>query len=107
MLKPRSLRIRTNRLVTLSVLVGLAGIGLALQVLHAQNQQKPEIGELDKQKAAQAFPSKLAYSPYAGRNYPARPYFGDTSILRSPWMPVHLVRASGPVTPIALHGVKR
>jgi Protein of unknown function (DUF3604) len=37
-------------------------------------------GALDKEKAAKAFPAKPPYSPYAGRNYPSRPLFGDTHL---------------------------
>ena len=37
-----------------------------------------DIGTLDKATAEKAFPAKPPYSPYAGRNFPARPYFGDT-----------------------------
>jgi len=35
---------------------------------------------LDKATAAKAFPAKPTYSPYAGRNFPTRPYFGDTHL---------------------------
>jgi hypothetical protein len=37
-----------------------------------------DIGTLDKDTAEKAFPAKPPYSPYAGRNFPTRPYFGDT-----------------------------
>src|SRR4051812_28016115 len=37
-----------------------------------------DIGTLDKEAADKAFPAKPPYSPYAGRNFPTRPYFGDT-----------------------------
>src|SRR5258705_5470513 len=37
-----------------------------------------DIGTLDKEAAEKAFPTKPPYSPYAGRNFPTRPYFGDT-----------------------------
>jgi hypothetical protein len=37
-----------------------------------------DIGTLDKEAAEKAFPAKPPYSPYAGRNFPTRPYFGDT-----------------------------
>ena len=37
-----------------------------------------DIGTLDKATAEKAFPTKPPYSPYAGRNFPTRPYFGDT-----------------------------
>src|SRR4051812_44843078 len=37
-----------------------------------------DIGTLDKATAEKVFPAKPPYSPYAGRNFPTRPYFGDT-----------------------------
>ncbi len=37
-----------------------------------------DIGTLDADAAAKLFPSKAPYSPYAGRNFPTRPLFGDT-----------------------------
>ena len=37
-----------------------------------------DIGTLDKATAEKVFPAKPGYSPYAGRNFPTRPFFGDT-----------------------------
>ena len=60
---------------------GLMAAGLTFAVVTAQQtDQKQEIGTLDKSKADKAFPAKVPYSPYAGRNYPSRPYFGDTHL---------------------------
>ena len=53
---------------------GLAAIGLAL-ALPARAQDVPPP---DENTAAQEF--KQPYSPYAGRNYPTRPLFGDTHL---------------------------
>ncbi|MGZ8460463.1 MAG: DUF3604 domain-containing protein, partial [Candidatus Deferrimicrobiaceae bacterium] len=39
-----------------------------------------DAGVLDKESAEKAFPSKPIYSPYAGRNFPTRPLFGDTHL---------------------------
>jgi hypothetical protein len=39
-----------------------------------------DTGTLDSAAAAKAFPPKPPYSPYAGRNYPTRPLFGDTHL---------------------------
>jgi len=39
-----------------------------------------DLGDLDKSKAAKVFPAKPIYSPYAGRNFPTRPLFGDTHL---------------------------
>jgi hypothetical protein len=38
-----------------------------------------DTGTLDQEKAAEAF-KKPGYSPYAGRNFPTRPFFGDTHL---------------------------
>ena len=37
-----------------------------------------DIGTLDPETAKRTFPQRADYSPYAGRNFPNRPYFGDT-----------------------------
>jgi hypothetical protein len=61
------------------LLVGLTTV--ALMVLAAWAQQPPavtDIGTFDKKSAEKAF--KKPYSPYAGRNYPTRPLFGDTHL---------------------------
>jgi hypothetical protein len=39
-----------------------------------------DVGTLDQATAEKVHASKPAYSPYAGRNYPTRPYFGDTHL---------------------------
>jgi len=39
-----------------------------------------DAGEADKAKLEKAFPGKPSYSPYAGRNFPTRPFFGDTHL---------------------------
>ena len=39
-----------------------------------------DTGTLTKDAARRVYPTKPAYSPYAGRNYPTRPYFGDTHL---------------------------
>jgi hypothetical protein len=41
----------------------------------AQDTGQPNPADL-----ANAFPKKAPYSPYAGRNYPTRPFFGDTHL---------------------------
>jgi hypothetical protein len=46
----------------------------------AQDREGSDAGTLDKQKAEKAFATRPTYSPYAGRNYPTRPYFGDTHL---------------------------
>jgi len=44
----------------------------------AADEFATDVGTLDKDSAARAFPAKPPYSPYAGRNFPTRPFFGDT-----------------------------
>jgi hypothetical protein len=39
-----------------------------------------DAGEHNPADLAKAFPNKAPYSPYAGRNYPTRPFFGDTHL---------------------------
>ena len=54
-----------------------AAAGVAVPVLA---QMQTDVGTLDKEQAAKAFPSKPPYSPYAGRDFPTRPFFGDTHL---------------------------
>src|SRR5687767_4170748 len=60
-----------------AVLVGVCAASMFATSLAAEDQTT-DIGTLDKQTAEKAFPTKPPYSPYAGRNFPTRPYFGDT-----------------------------
>jgi hypothetical protein len=39
-----------------------------------------DAGEHNAADVAKAFPGKRPYSPYAGRSYPTRPFFGDTHL---------------------------
>jgi hypothetical protein len=55
----------------LSLVLGAAG---ALPVM-AQ-----DMGEFTKEKAEKAYATKPSYSPYVGRNFPTRPFFGDTHL---------------------------
>jgi hypothetical protein len=45
---------------------------------QAEDTTTTDIGTLDQETAAKVFPAKPPYSPYAGRNFPTRPFFGDT-----------------------------
>jgi Protein of unknown function (DUF3604) len=54
-----------------------AAAGIAVPVLA---QVQIDVGTLDKEQAAKGFPSKPPYSPYAGRDFPTRPFFGDTHL---------------------------
>ena len=61
-------------------LAGVVAVSLiALVAAYAQQKGGSDIGTLDKDAAAKAFP-KPGYSPYAGRNFPTRVFFGDTHL---------------------------
>ncbi|MBB4509627.1 DUF3604 domain-containing protein [Rhizobium johnstonii] len=59
------------------IIAGFVSLGTALP---AAAQETTDIGTLDSAKAGKAFSSKPVYSPYAGRNFPTRPLFGDTHL---------------------------
>jgi len=50
-------------------------VSMALQPSTAQDTGSP-----DKEKLGKGFPIKPPYSPYVARNYPTRPFFGDTHL---------------------------
>ncbi|MCG6876827.1 MAG: DUF3604 domain-containing protein [Betaproteobacteria bacterium] len=52
----------------------IAGFGLPAQAYESDS------GALSKQEAERVYPAKPAYSPYADRNFPTRPFFGDTHL---------------------------
>jgi hypothetical protein len=49
-------------------------------LLPAFGAQAQDAGTADKARLEKAFPSKPNYSPYAGRNFPTVPLFGDTHL---------------------------
>jgi hypothetical protein len=61
------------------ILSGVLVASLALPVL-AQEGAQTDLGTLDKAKLEKTHPAKPLYSPYAGRNFPTRPFFGDTHL---------------------------
>ena len=61
-----------NTLIAVGLSLGLAGYSLPG---FAQDS-----GEPDKAAIEKSFPSKRPYSPYAGRPFPARVYWGDTHL---------------------------
>src|SRR6476646_5066654 len=63
----------------IALLVGLTGFNFALPAT-AEDRLITDVGTLDKDSAEKVFPAKRAYSPYAGRNFPTRPLFGDTHL---------------------------
>ncbi len=60
-----------------SFALSLASLALPLQAAEPA-AVLTDIGTLDKATAEKVFPAKPPYSPYAGRNFPTRPFFGDT-----------------------------
>ena len=62
------------RRATIAVALGC----LLVMVLALQSSTGQDAGTPDKEKIGTAFPVKPPYSPYAGRNFPTRPFFGDT-----------------------------
>src|SRR5215218_511505 len=62
-----------------ALLAGVASFTANLPAV-AQEQVSSDIGTLDQGAAEKLFPTKRPYSPYAGRNFPNRPFFGDTHL---------------------------
>lgn len=46
----------------------------------AQEAEHTGIGDINKETAGQVFSKQRPYSPYADRNFPTRPFFGDTHL---------------------------
>ena len=46
----------------------------------AQEAVHGDVGDIDKTTGETAFPNKRPYSPWAGRDFPMRPLFGDTHL---------------------------
>src|SRR5512134_924452 len=47
---------------------------------HGEAVNDPCLGTVDKADLEKVHPTKPPYSPYAGRNFPERPFFGDTHL---------------------------
>jgi hypothetical protein len=65
---------------TIQTILLLAVGGLALPAFAQEHKTCTDAGTLDVATADKVFPSKPPYSPYAGRNFPTRPLFGDTHL---------------------------
>ena len=61
-----------------TILAGLILVSL-ISPASAQQQATTDVGTLDRESAEKTF-QKPPYSPYAGRNFPTRPFFGDTHL---------------------------
>ena len=64
----------------LSLRASAALFALVSSAAFAESETPTDIGTLDKAAAAKVYPAKPPYSPYAGRNFPTRPLFGDTHL---------------------------
>src|SRR3982074_352862 len=69
--------IRLSSYVSVTALAGVCAACVFAPAVAAEDRTR-DIGTLEKETADKAFPTKPPYSPYAGRNFPTRPYFGDT-----------------------------
>jgi hypothetical protein len=74
MTKMKTTRSR-NRLALLIGALAFAGSAPA-----APADQSTDIGQADQATLERVHPAKPAYSPYVGRNFPTRPFFGDTHL---------------------------
>jgi len=95
--------IRLSSYVSVTALAGVCAACVFATAVAAEDRTT-DIGTLDKETADKAFPTKPPYSPYAGRNFPTRPYFGDTHTHTplSRWTRVRSALGSVQRTPIAL-----
>ena len=59
-------------------LYSLAGILLATSALAAGPTNVSDVGNIDQEELSKILPDKAPYSPYAGVDFPSRPFFGDT-----------------------------
>src|SRR6478609_5664538 len=66
----------------LSPMAGLVAIYLVLPAFAQETTTATttDIGTLDKAAADRVNTKPPPYSPYAGRNFPTRPFFGDTHL---------------------------
>src|SRR6266487_2633234 len=70
---------KKSRLMTGLLLASFASLAVAIPSL-AEDQHPSDVGTLDMGAAEKLFPAKRPYSPYAGRDFPTRPFFGDTHL---------------------------
>jgi hypothetical protein len=78
-MKHPQIKIIMKTTLTQTVLA-LAVAGFTLPVFAAEQEVQTDIGMLDAGAVTNVFPTKPAYSPYVGRNFPTRPLFGDTHL---------------------------
>jgi hypothetical protein len=65
-----------NSALLVCVMIGC----LSLTAFASGQAGTPGLAAPDKEQAEKVFPAKPSYSPYAGRNFPTLPLFGDTHL---------------------------
>jgi hypothetical protein len=71
--------VKANRALGLCPSIVLAVV-FALPTLAAEEFITNDAGEIDSKNIAPLYGTQAPYSPYAGRNFPTRPFFGDTHL---------------------------
>ncbi|MDT3776804.1 DUF3604 domain-containing protein [Nitrospira sp. MA-1] len=69
-----------TRVVGQTILSGMMACTLSVLLADAATGAAPGLSAPEKETVEKAFPSKPPYSPYAGRSFPTRPFFGDTHL---------------------------
>lgn len=80
---PQFLRRIAGTKTTIPMKTQLIPAFLAAALLTAQSvmaAEQTDIGQADRETLEKVFAKKAGYSPYAGRNFPTRPLFGDTHL---------------------------
>src|SRR6476619_5436380 len=54
--------------------------GSSLPSLAVEDSAPTDVGTIDQASADRVHNRKRPYSPYVGRNFPTRPFFGDTHL---------------------------
>ena len=67
---------KSNTIITIALALGC----LSPITFAQETATTTDVGTLDEATAEKVFPAKPPYSPYAGRNFPTRPFFGDTHL---------------------------
>ncbi|WP_461481880.1 DUF3604 domain-containing protein [Porticoccus sp.] len=70
--------LRKNKLPC-ALMVGILTLSMSPTSLSAESSP-PGLAAPDEEQAGRVHSTKPVYSPYAGRNFPTRPYFGDTHL---------------------------
>jgi hypothetical protein len=65
--------------LSVAFVIVMVGI-LAWPALAAEEVIDGHVGTYKRETLEKVFPAKPPYSPYAGRNFPTRPFFGDTHL---------------------------